>query len=98
MSSFGSVFVGPKADVIAQMGDKVRARQLAAEAGVPTTPGSAGKLRDAAEAAQLAAQIGYPVLLNTRLKTVFGYTPTYTSAEVFEIYRSAREQQRADKV
>jgi acetyl-CoA carboxylase biotin carboxylase subunit len=57
------IFVGPKADVISQMGDKVRARQLAAEAGVPTTPGSAGKLRDAAEAAQLAAQIGYPVLL-----------------------------------
>jgi UDP-glucose 4-epimerase len=37
-----------------------------------------------------------PVLLNTRLKTVFGYTPTYTSAEVFEIYRSARAQQRAE--
>jgi UDP-glucose 4-epimerase len=36
-----------------------------------------------------------PVLLNTRLKTVFGYTPTYTSAEVFEIYRTAREQQNA---
>lgn len=36
-----------------------------------------------------------PVLLNTRLKTVFGYTPTYTSAEVFEIYRKAREQQNA---
>jgi UDP-glucose 4-epimerase len=32
-----------------------------------------------------------PVLLNTRLKTVFGYTPRYTSAEVFEIYRQARE-------
>ena len=31
-----------------------------------------------------------PVLLNTRLKTVFGYTPRYTSAEVFEIYREAR--------
>jgi len=36
-----------------------------------------------------------PVLLNTRLKTVFGYTPTYTSAQVFEIYRKAREQQSA---
>jgi UDP-glucose 4-epimerase len=36
-----------------------------------------------------------PVLLNTRLKTVFGYTPTYTSAQVFEIYREARERQRA---
>ena len=31
-----------------------------------------------------------PVLLNTKLKTVFGYTPRYTSAEVFEIYRRAR--------
>ncbi len=37
-----------------------------------------------------------PVLLNTRLKTVFGYTPTYTSAQVLEIYRAAREQQRAE--
>jgi len=37
-----------------------------------------------------------PVLLNTRLKTVFGYTPTYTSAQVLEIYRAAREQQRAN--
>lgn len=35
-----------------------------------------------------------PLLLNTRLKTVFGYTPTYTSAEVLEIYRQARMQQR----
>jgi UDP-glucose 4-epimerase len=31
-----------------------------------------------------------PVLLNTRLKTVFGYTPTYTSAQVFALYRKAR--------
>jgi UDP-glucose 4-epimerase len=38
------------------------------------------------------------LLLNTRLKTVFGYTPTYTSAEVFEIYRAAREKQRAGTV
>ncbi len=39
-----------------------------------------------------------PVLLNTRLKTVFGYTPTYTSAEVFEIYRAARDKQRRARV
>ncbi len=35
-----------------------------------------------------------PVLLNTRLKQVFGYTPRYTSAEVFELYRQARQAQR----
>jgi len=34
-----------------------------------------------------------PVLLNTRLKTVFGYTPRYSSAEVFELYRAARQGQ-----
>ena len=36
-----------------------------------------------------------PVLLNTRLKEVFGYTPRYTSAEVFELYRQARLRQAA---
>jgi UDP-glucose 4-epimerase len=39
-----------------------------------------------------------PVLLNTRLKTEFGYTPTYTSAQVFEIYREAREHQRMEAI
>jgi UDP-glucose 4-epimerase len=36
-----------------------------------------------------------PVLLNTKLKTTFGYTPTYTSAEVFELYRQSRTEQTA---
>ena len=39
-----------------------------------------------------------PVLLNTKLKTAFGYTPTYTSAEVFELYRQARSQADSAKV
>jgi len=59
----GIGFVGPRGDVIAQMGDKVRARQLAAAAGLPVTPGSPDKLRDAAEAGRLAAALGFPVLL-----------------------------------
>lgn len=37
-----------------------------------------------------------PVLLNTKLKAEFGYTPAYTSAEVFEIYREARALQRTE--
>jgi UDP-glucose 4-epimerase len=39
-----------------------------------------------------------PVLLNSKLKTTFGYTPTYTSAEVFELYRQARMQTRQESV
>lgn len=36
-----------------------------------------------------------PVLLNTRLKTAFGYTPRYSSVEVFELYRAARQERGA---
>jgi UDP-glucose 4-epimerase len=35
-----------------------------------------------------------PVLLNTRLKEVFGYTPKLTSAQVFDLYRNARQSER----
>ena len=59
----GLSFIGPRADVIAMMGDKARARQLAAEAGVPTTPGSGDKVAHVEEAAAVAELLGYPVLL-----------------------------------
>ncbi len=55
-------FVGPTAQNIVEMGDKLAARKIAAAAGVPTTPGSA-KAKDFQEAAALADEIGYPVLL-----------------------------------
>jgi acetyl-CoA carboxylase biotin carboxylase subunit len=58
----GLVFVGPKPEAIAAMGDKAEARRLARRAGVPTIPGSEGtaSLDDALEA---AAQVGYPVMV-----------------------------------
>ena len=59
----GIVFVGPDADVIAQMGDKIAARRLAKAAGVPITPGSEGAVADRTEALRIAAGIGFPVLL-----------------------------------
>ena len=57
------VFVGPSAEAIELMGDKSRAKQTMADAGVPLVPGSQERLSGAAEAAQLAGQVGYPVLL-----------------------------------
>jgi acetyl-CoA carboxylase biotin carboxylase subunit len=56
-------WIGPKADVIRMMGDKARAREAAREAGVPVLPGSKDALADASEAKQLAASVGYPVIL-----------------------------------
>ena len=59
---YGSVFIGPPAEVISHMGDKDTARRLMKENGVPTTPGT-DILKDAGEAKKAAEQIGYPVLI-----------------------------------
>ncbi|MEK0431532.1 MAG: hypothetical protein RL139_1336 [Gemmatimonadota bacterium] len=59
----GLVWVGPPAEAIAAMGSKTAARTLAIAAGTPVVPGTTTPLRDAAEAAELAARFGFPVLL-----------------------------------
>ena len=59
----GIKFIGPDSDVIRQMGDKIEARKAMIAAGIPCTPGSDGNLADLEEARQLAAKIGYPVML-----------------------------------
>ncbi|MCF6410456.1 acetyl-CoA carboxylase biotin carboxylase subunit [Pseudalkalibacillus salsuginis] len=56
-------FIGPSADVVEEMGDKVKARKTMQDAGVPVVPGSDGPLSDVEEAVQLAADIGYPVMI-----------------------------------
>ncbi|MDL9997467.1 acetyl-CoA carboxylase biotin carboxylase subunit [Variovorax sp. J22P240] len=58
----GLVFVGPSADAIDAMGDKITAVGLAQKAGVPRVPGS-GALSDVAHAQRVGAEIGYPVLI-----------------------------------
>jgi acetyl-CoA carboxylase, biotin carboxylase subunit len=59
----GLVFIGPPAAAIAAMGDKTEARRRMTEAGVPVVPGGTEPLLDAAAAAQVAGDFGYPVLL-----------------------------------
>lgn len=58
----GLIFVGPSADTIERMGDKVAARQAAEAAGVPVVPGSDGRI-DVSEAVSVAEKIGYPVMI-----------------------------------
>jgi len=59
----GIKFIGPDADVIDQMGNKAAARRLMRAAGVPVVPGSEGAVKGPEEAAVIADEIGYPVLL-----------------------------------
>ncbi|MCX5090425.1 acetyl/propionyl/methylcrotonyl-CoA carboxylase subunit alpha [Streptomyces sp. NBC_00365] len=59
----GLVFIGPPADAIALMGDKIRAKETVKTAGVPVVPGSSGSGLTDAELAEAAREIGMPVLL-----------------------------------
>ena len=59
----GIKFIGPRPEVIRQMGLKQRARAIMQESGVPILPGSPGILPSADEALALANEIGYPVML-----------------------------------
>jgi len=59
----GLKFIGPRPEVIRLMGVKERARAFMREVGVPVLPGSPGVLSSPEEACELAAQIGYPVIL-----------------------------------
>jgi acetyl/propionyl-CoA carboxylase alpha subunit/acetyl-CoA carboxylase carboxyltransferase component len=59
----GITFIGPSSDVIAELGDKVRAKQLAERLGIPVVPWSGGPVRDARSAQIAAGILGYPVLV-----------------------------------
>jgi acetyl-CoA carboxylase biotin carboxylase subunit len=63
LASAGIVFIGPPPSAIRAMGDKIESKRLAAEAGVPTLPGSADAVATAEEAVAEADRAGYPVLL-----------------------------------
>ena len=61
-------FIGPKASSIELMGDKARAKETAAKAGVPVIPGSKGTIQSEQEAFRTATKMGYPI----RLKATAG--------------------------
>jgi acetyl-CoA carboxylase biotin carboxylase subunit len=62
----GLIWIGPPADAISRMGDKIAGRRTAVIAGVPVVPGSDDPIADAAEAQALATEIGPPVLLKAK--------------------------------
>lgn len=59
----GIKFIGPTASMIDRMGNKSAARETMIEAGVPVVPGSQGAIASEEEALELAASMGYPVML-----------------------------------
>lgn len=63
----GIIFVGPKVDALKKLGDKVSARNLAQKAGVPILQGTEDAIADVDSGEQLAADIGYPIILKAAM-------------------------------
>ena len=59
----GILFIGPSADVLGKMGDKLSAKEIATACGVPIIPGCTEPLRDAQDAVEKAVSFGFPVIL-----------------------------------
>ena len=88
-------FVGPSADNITMMGDKLEARKIARQAGVPLVPGS-DRARNPHEATQLAASIGYPLLLKAAAGGGGrGIKLVWNAGEIEHTFRMAAAEARA---
>jgi len=60
---YGVKFIGPTAEMIRKMGDKVTAKETMIKAGVPVVPGSGGLVKDVQQGLKIAKGIGYPVMI-----------------------------------
>ena len=63
VAEHGITFIGPTADHIRLMGDKIAAKAAMHDAGIPVVPGSDGPITDEAQARKIAGEIGFPVLI-----------------------------------
>ncbi len=59
----GIIFIGPPSNVLEQMGDKLKAKEIAISCGVPIIPGSTEPLKDGEEALAKAIEFGFPIIL-----------------------------------
>jgi acetyl-CoA carboxylase, biotin carboxylase subunit len=87
----GLVWVGPPADAIDQMGDKINARNLMASAGVPVSPGTTTPMATVEEAVSAAEAIGYPVMVKAAAGGGgMGMTAAADSAELTAAYEKIK--------
>jgi acetyl-CoA carboxylase biotin carboxylase subunit len=90
-AAHGFVWVGPGADAIAAMGDKINARNLVAAAGVPVAPGTRDPVASADAAIAAAEDIGYPVMVKAAAGGGgMGMAPAFDPTQVLGEYEKVR--------
>lgn len=89
-------FIGPPANAIAAMGDKIESKKLAAKAGVSTVPGHIGEIESVEDAIEIAKDIGYPVMIKASAGGGGkGMRIAHNDADVREGFSAARNEARS---
>lgn len=92
----GLTFIGPSAEHIRQMGDKITAKETAQTLGIPIVPGSDGGVPDVASAKKAAAEMGYPVIIKaTAGGGGRGMKVALNEDELETSFRTARSESKA---
>jgi len=96
VAAAGLTFIGPGAQAISAMGDKITSKELAEKAGVNTVPGHPGEIVSADKAVEAAAGIGYPVMLKASAGGGGkGMRIAYDERECREAFDSARSEAKS---
>lgn len=89
-------FIGPTAEAIEKLGDKAQAKQSMKDAGVPVVPGSDGPIADFSQAAKIAEEIGYPVIIKASAGGGGrGMRVVYAPTELEKAYQTAQMEAEA---
>lgn len=93
----GFTFIGPSAELIEKMGDKVTAKKTVQELGLPVVPGSAGGVYDAQEGRKLSEEMGFPVLIKAASGGGGkGMQVVRRSEDFVEAFNTARSEAKAN--
>ncbi|MCB5409741.1 acetyl-CoA carboxylase biotin carboxylase subunit [Pseudogemmobacter faecipullorum] len=96
LEDHGITFIGPKAEHIRIMGDKITAKETAKELGIPVVPGSDGGVPDLDTALRVGLEIGYPVIIKATAGGGGRGMKVATNPEEMEIaFRTARSEAKA---
>ena len=96
LEDHGITFIGPRAEHIRIMGDKITAKDTAKSLGIPVVPGSDGGVPDVASAKKVAAEIGYPVIIKaTAGGGGRGMKVALDEAGLETAFRTARSESKA---
>lgn len=96
VEAHGIVFIGPTADHIRVMGDKVAAKETMVKLGVPVVPGSDGAVPDVETAEKIGKEIGYPVLIKAAAGGGGrGMRVVLSQAEMADAFGQTRSEARA---